>query len=259
MTTREVGEVIAIILNRNFVPGEACRKVFPREEEDFVFEECAKLRAATGVSRMPKAGEEISGDTFSSTYLPGGELFVALSDGMGSGVQAYEESEQVIDLLERMTEAGFSESSALKLINSMYMAREESGGFATADIVVLNLYQKNCHFVKCGASTTYLFHQNEVEKIEGEALPIGVLNDIEPYMRKTSISSGDYVIMMTDGVADSFLTEEFELEGLIWNYLEERLSPQDMADELLQEAVARWQGEPEDDMSVLVVKLYENG
>lgn len=182
-----------------------------------------------------------------------------MSDGMGSGVQAYEESEQVIDLLERMTEAGFSESSALKLINSMYMAREESGGFATADIVVLNLYQKNCHFVKCGASTTYLFHQNEVEKIEGEALPIGVLNDIEPYMRKTSISSGDYVIMMTDGVADSFLTEEFELEGLIWNYLEERLSPQDMADELLQEAVARWQGEPEDDMSVLVVKLYENG
>lgn len=257
VTTREVGEVISSLIGCRVIPCEECRKVFPREEEDFVFEESANLRATTGVSRLPKAGEEVSGDTFSCMYLPSGELLVALSDGMGSGESAYEESEQVIDLLEQMTEAGFSESSALKLINSIYMSREESRGFATADIVVLNLYQKNCHFVKCGASTTFLFHQDEVEKIEGEALPIGVMNNIEPYMRKSSISSGDYVIMMTDGVADSFLSEEFELEELIWSYLENKMSPQDMSDQLLEEALVRWQGEPEDDMSVLVVKLYE--
>ena len=259
VTTREVGAVIASVLNKKLVPREECRKVFPREEEDFVFEECAKLRASTGVSRVPKAGEEISGDTFSCMYLPSGELLVALSDGMGSGKDACEESEQVIDLLEQMTEAGFSETSALRLINSIYMTREENGGFTTADIMVLNLYRQNCHFVKCGASTTFLFHQEEVEKIEGEALPIGVMNNIEPYMRKTEISSGDYVIMMTDGVADSFLSEEFELEELIWGYLERKISPQDMSDRILEEAVSRWKGEPDDDMSVLVVRLYENG
>lgn len=258
VTTREVGEVVSSLIGCRVVPWEECRKVVPREEEDFIFEECANLRATTGISRLPKAGEEISGDTFSCTYLPSGELLVALSDGMGSGKSAYEESEQVIDLLEQMTEAGFSESSALKLINSIYMSREDSRGFATADIVVLNLYQKNCHFVKCGASTTFLFHQEEVERIEGEALPIGVMNNMEPYMRKSSISSGDYVIMMTDGVADSFLSEEFELEEIIWGYLENKLSPQDMSDQILEEAVARWQGEPGDDMSVMVVKLYES-
>lgn len=257
VTTREVAELVSNLVNCRLLPTEECRKVFPREEEDFVLEESAKLRASTGVSRLPKTGEELSGDTFSSMYLPSGELLVALSDGMGSGVEAYEESEQVIDLLEQMTEAGFSESSAIKLINSIYMSREENDGFATADIVVLNLYQKNCQFVKCGASTTFLFHENQIEKIAGEALPIGVMNNIEPYMRKSGISSGDYVIMMTDGVADSFLTEEHELEELIWSCLERKLSPQDLAEQLLEEAILRWQSEPEDDMSVLVVKLYE--
>lgn len=258
VTTREVGEALSELLDCRMLPREECRKVFPRDEEEFVFEESAKLRAVTGVSRLPKAGEEVSGDTFSCMYLPSGELLMALSDGMGSGDSAYEESEQVIELLEQMTEAGFSESSALRLINSIYMSREESGGFATADIAVLNLYQKSCQFVKCGASTTYLYHENEMIPIEGEALPIGVMNEIEPYMRKSGITSGDYVIMMTDGVADSFVTEEGEAEQLLLGYIDARLGPQDIADRLLDEALARWDMIPGDDMSVMVVKVYDN-
>lgn len=258
VTTREVGEAISEILDCHMLPREECRKVFPREEEEFVFEESAKLKAVTGVSRLPKEGEEVSGDTFSCMYLPSGELLMALSDGMGSGDSACEESEQVIELLEQMTEAGFSESSALRLINSIYMSGEEIRGFATADIAVLNLYQKSCQFVKCGASTTYLYHQGEIEQIEGEALPIGVMNEIEPYMRKSGISSGDYVIMMTDGVADSFAIEDRELESLIQIYLDENLNPQDMADRLLDDAVSQWDMEPGDDMSVMVVKVYDN-
>lgn len=258
VTTKEVGEEISDLIGCKVMPCEECRKVFPRDEEEFVFEECARLTAVTGVSRLPKAGEEVSGDTFSCTYLPSGELLMALSDGMGSGDDACEESEQVIELLEQMTEAGFSESSAIRLINSIYMAREEAHSFATADIAVLNLYRKSCQFVKCGASTTYLYHQGEMERIEGEALPIGVMNEMEPYMRKSGIEAGDYVIMMTDGVADSFLEEQECLEILLWECLEERLGPQDIADRLLDEAMAHWNMEPEDDMSVMVVKIYDN-
>lgn len=258
VTTREVGQAVSEVLGFYMMPREECRKVFPREEEEFIFEESAKLKAVTGVSRLPKEGEDVSGDTFSCMYLPSGELLMALSDGMGSGDSASEESEQVIELLEKMTEAGFSESSALRLINSIYTAGEEARGFATADIAVLNLYQKSCQFVKCGASTTYLCHQGEIEQIEGEALPIGVMSEIDPYMRKSGISAGDYVIMMTDGVADSFVAEDGELAQLIEFYLEENLSPQDLADRLLDDAVSHWDMEPGDDMSIMVVKVYDN-
>lgn len=257
VTTREVGEVISDLLGCRVLPCEECRKVFPRQEEEFVFEECAKVKAVTGVSRAAKAGEEISGDTFSCMYLPSGELLMALSDGMGSGGSAYEESEQVIELLEQMAEAGFSEGSALRLINSLYMAREESRGFATADLAVLNLYQQTCHFIKCGASSTYFLHKGELQCIEGEALPIGVMNEMEPYMIKSGISSGDYVIMMTDGVVDSFLDAGESIDQILAECLSDRLGAQDTADQILSEAMSCWEMTPGDDMSVMVVRLYD--
>jgi stage II sporulation protein E len=95
-------------------------------------------------------------------------------------------------------------------------------------------------------------------RVEGEALPIGVMSEMEPYLRKSGITAGDYVIMMTDGVADSFLEEQEGLEEYLQKCMEKRLSPQDMADCLLDEAAARWDMEPVDDMSVMVVRVYEN-
>lgn len=256
VTTREAAEMLSEELGILVQPAEECRKFFPREEDCFVFEECARLRAETGVSRLPREGEEISGDTFSCLSLSEGELFLALSDGMGSGDAAYQESEMVIDLLEQMTEAGFSEASAIRLINSLYMSQEENRSFATADITLFNLYEQTCHFVKCGASTTYLYHGGELLSVEGEALPIGIMAQMEPYMRTSGIDGGDCVIMMTDGVADCFATEESELEGLILRLLERRMDPQQTAEEILSDALGRWGGEPGDDMSVLVVKIY---
>lgn len=256
VTTREVCEVITELMGCEMAAKEECRKVFPREEEEFILEESAGLKAVSGVSRVPEAGEEVSGDTFSCMYLPGGELFMALSDGMGTGENASEESERVIELLEQMAEAGFSESSAIGLINSMYLSDEEKRGFATADIAVFNLYQKTGQFLKCGASTTYLCHEGGMELIEGEALPIGVVQDAAPYMTKTGINAGDYVIMMTDGVADTFSMEEYELEHLIWEYCRKKMNPQELAENILDEAVKRWDGKPGDDMSVMAVAFY---
>ncbi len=257
VTTREVAEMLSNEMGILVQPGEQCRKFFPREGDSFVFEESARLRAETGISRLPREGEEISGDTFSCLSLSEGELFLALSDGMGSGDAAYQESEMVIDLLEQMTEAGFSEGSSLRLINSLYMSQEENRSFATADIALINLYEMTCHFVKCGASTTYLYHGGDLFSIEGEALPIGVMARMEPYMHTSGIDGGDYVIMMTDGVADCFATEESQLEDFIWKQLEKRKDPQMVAEEILSDALEKWGGEPGDDMSVLVVKVYK--
>ena len=61
--------------------------------------------AEAGVSRRVKDGEEVSGDVFTCLPLPSGEMLIALSDGMGSGQDAFSESSLVIELLEQMAEA----------------------------------------------------------------------------------------------------------------------------------------------------------
>ena len=255
VTAGEVARVISEIMDCGFLPSEASRKVLLSDMMEFRFQEVLPLKALTGVARMAKEGEEISGDAFSCVSLSGGEVLLALSDGMGSGMSALEESRMVIDLLEQMVEAGFSQSSSMNLINSLYLNKDGDDRYATADIALLDLYEGSCCFVKNGAAATYLRHGDSLECIEGQALPVGVSQEFEPFSGKITISAGDYVIMMTDGVSDSFTCgqslAEF-IKGL------DVIDPNELAGRILKEAVDRQNGMAPDDMSVIAAGIWEN-
>ena len=155
-----------------------------------------------------------------------------------------------------MAEAGFSQTSALKLINSVYLSCEETECYVTADILVLNLYKKHCQLLKNGATATYLYHEGEITCVEGQALPIGAGKDVIPYTRKMDISAGDYVIMMTDGVADMLPGMEHGLAGFMEQW--QGRHPDEIADALLEEAICECGGSVPDDMSVIVTEISDN-
>ena len=257
VTSAEVARILSQVLGKTICPSDESRKVLVNEMMHFVFVEDTPLYSITGVARRPKDGGEVSGDAFSCISLPGGEMLLALSDGMGSGDEAMEESKTVIELLEQMTEAGFSHNSAIRLINSLYMSKDEEDGYATADIVILNLFKGDCCFLKNGASATYLRHNRRVMMIEGQTLPVGVVHEIESYVGKVGISNGDYVIMMTDGVSDCFMNSEDDLS----EYLKrcEIINPHEIAKHILDEAVRRSGGKAADDMTVIVAGIWERG
>lgn len=255
VTARETAGVLSDLFGRSFMPSRESHNVIPKNETDMIFVEDTPFLAVTGVGRRMKEGEDVSGDNFSCLSLPDGELLLALSDGMGSGKGAFGESRVVIELLEQMTEAGFSKISALKLINSLYMPEAVQTSFATADVVVLDLYRGSCQFMKNGAAATWIRRENSVERIEGQALPVGVYQDAEPYFEKTEIYSGDYVIMMTDGIVDAFAGREAELEKMLQEH--RIVNPQELAEYIVDEAVARSEGIAKDDMSVVVAAVWE--
>lgn len=251
--TREAGQEVSRILGKTFGAARECRHVIPREECTLIFREMAPMTAQTGVARIPKEGEELSGDVFSCMRLPRGELMLALSDGMGSGMPAFQESRRLMELLEVMTEAGFSRENAFRVINGMYMTREEAAASATADVTVLNLYRGTCQFLKSGAVSTWIRHGASMEKIKGEALPVGVDCLEEPFRGKSRISPGDYVIMVTDGVVDALQGREGALEEVLEACQD--CKPQEMAEEILEQALLECQGTAPDDMSVIVAGI----
>lgn len=256
VTTREVAQILSQNIGCGFQVEESCRKYLNREVEPFLFIQCPALRTSMGVARAAKETDAVSGDTFSCIELKAGELFFALSDGMGSGEQAFSESSGMIELLEQMMETGVSGESALKLINAIYMYGEQEQGYATADVVLLHLFHKEIQFMKCGASLTFFYHDKELQTIEGEALPVGIVQEMEPYITGTGIEAGDYVIMMTDGVADVFSEAREQLETIILEEIQKKASPQELADELLEQAQLRDFEVSGDDKSVLVIKIY---
>ena len=87
--------------------GERQQSLITRNAATFRFVEEGKYRMVYGMACSPREGEPISGDTCTvQTGLPG-QVIMSLSDGMGSGRSASEDSEKVIELTQRLLETGF--------------------------------------------------------------------------------------------------------------------------------------------------------
>lgn len=210
-----------------------------------------------GVSGITKTGEEVSGDNFSCTELMEGQLLMGIVDGMGSGDEASEDSEEIIGLLEDLLKAGYEEETALRLVNSVLLGKESGEASTAVDLAITDLYSGKCSFYKSGAAATFIKRNQWVEVMKSTSLPIGVLKEVDYESAYKKLYDGDYIIMVSDGVLEAFDGENKEEElGRLLMDINTR-NPKDMADELLK-AVQEYTGqEIMDDMTVLVTGIWQ--
>lgn len=219
--------------------------------------ESVKFRITTGIAREVKDKGGISGDNYSFLELSSGQQMMVLSDGMGTGPAAAAESSTAVNLLEKYLEAGFDRKLAIKAINSVMVLNSPDDDYATIDLAIVDLYTGEAEFVKIGAASTFIKRMDgSIDAINSSTLPMGILNEVDMEYKSTKLNHGDLLIMLTDGIQDSGRTGEHEW---ITGALEEIKSrnPQQVADELLQRAKQRNDGKIEDDMTVMVSKIWE--
>jgi len=254
-----IGKIVSGVLDKKMVhenqncvmnhkAGVCCLKFM--EEEPF--------KVTSGVARLAKNGNAVSGDNYTFMNTGDGKYLIALSDGMGSGKKAALESRATINLLEQFMEVGFDKDMTIKMINSILMLKSEDDSFATIDMSIINLYDCEVEFVKIGAAPTYIKREDKIESVRSVSLPVGILSDISTEMIHKKVGNGEFIIMMTDGVYDAFknnCTDGETLEGYI-----ERIkskNPQEIADSILDRAYELEGGSSSDDMTVLVSKVWK--
>lgn len=260
LTKTDLAKVLSRAAGVTLCPGRETRNVLSGDETTMFFCQDTKLRAITGVARMAKSGETVSGDNYSFLELQTGELVMVLADGMGSGEFAYRDSVNLIEVLEHLIEAGFEKKSALRLLNTLFVANYGGESFATLDMVAINLHSGICEILKNGAANTYIRRNDGVEIITSEALPVGVDVEADSDEVAVSLQEGDMVIMVSDGIMDAFYsgTEEGEETAALENLILELpyMNPSDMANQILIHTLARSEREATDDMSVLVAGIW---
>lgn len=254
--TREAAQVLSSCVGRTMLPEQGERLVIGDSYCTVVCREGPKFHTLQGVAKIGKGCEKISGDTFLMIGLPGGKEGVVLSDGMGSGEEAFRESAMVVEMLEELLSAGFPVETAIQMMNTALVIGREEVRFSTIDMCAFDLYQGNCEFIKAGASTTFIRYKDRVERISSTTLPIGVVQNIEIQRVKKDLSDGDFVIMVTDGVMDALPIGEQEvlmsafIKGTSIN------NPRELAHHILGQ-VLEWTGEPPlDDMTVIVIGMW---
>ena len=139
ITYREIADMIGGVLGDRWCVSEGFGNTVSKEYTTVSFIKDVNYRILTGVARTAKAGESVSGDNYSFMRLSGGKVIMTITDGMGSGLSAYKESEKVIELIEQLVQAGFREDMALRIVNSTLLIDEDKDDFSTVDICVIDL------------------------------------------------------------------------------------------------------------------------
>lgn len=254
ITAKEAAAAISEALGVRIKVSEASKTVINKEYDNYSFTTDTKFKVLTGVARAMK--ENVSGDNFSILKLETGEFMVALSDGMGTGKEAGEESETVMSLLEQMIEAGFKAETAIRLINSSLVLKSDKQTFSTIDLSIINLFTGMCEFIKIGAATAFIKRDHWVETISSTTLPIGMFGNVDYDTVTKKLYEGDIVIMMTDGVLDSIEDENKEgyMEKLIMGIKSN--NPQEIANRILDRSLSQSNYVPRDDMTVITAGIW---
>ncbi len=210
--------------------------------------------AIFGVASQAKTGTSASGDTHSVIRLDGDRFMFALCDGMGSGEKASEKSETAIGLIENFYKAGFDNDIILSSVNRL-LNLEKDDIFSTIDICVVDLKNGIADIVKMGAPSSYIRGEDECKIIEGGALPVGVLQEAKAQTQKIVINGQDFIIICSDGISDSYGSDG-EFKDFILTI--KTSNPQEFADKIIEKALANNNGYAVDDMTVLVVKIFES-
>ncbi len=216
-------------------------------------ESAPKYDIIFGVARACKDNGDSCGDNYSLLRLGGNRFLLAICDGMGSGEVAGDMSQKAMELIENFYRAQFDSEIILSSVNRLLSLRA-TDTFSTIDVCLIDMATSLVDFVKLGACESYIKHSDTITKIESGALPVGVLDKVSPKITKTSLTFGDMVVLVSDGIVDSM--GENELQSFILT--DGSLSPQELADNILNKAKSMCLGIPCDDMTVVVGKIFKN-
>lgn len=255
---RHVEKTVGIILGKPMSCNS--RKCGFRTQNECVLQltESQKFQIITGISRKAKQYTDTCGDSYTFTPIDQGRYMLALSDGMGSGSRAADESSAVISLLENFLEAGFDLGITIRTINSILMLRSREEMFATADLCIVDLVTANADFIKIGAVSTFIKRKDYVEVIRTPALPMGILEEIHAETVSITLEDGDMIVMLTDGVLDN-IDSELDRDQWMANTISQlnTHNPQELVDYVMEETLKQSGGEIKDDMTVMVSRVWK--
>lgn len=258
MTAKEAAEILEDAIDENgWCAARDGRNLITKQAAALRFVEKGKFRMVYGAARAVKSGEEVSGDNYSFGQLMPGQVIMSLSDGMGSGEAAEEESRQVIELTEKLLETGFTARAALKLVNTVLLLTGNVQHPATLDLGCVDLHTGILEAMKLGAPATYILTGDGVELLEAGEVPMGVLNTVEPILLSKKLWDNDRIVMVSDGILDALPGDDKELTLMEFISSMPVKNPQDMADRILLYARS-FQETVGDDMTVLAAGIWEH-
>lgn len=250
-------QIVEKVFGKSMRVGKEVKNIMSKDASFVVIYEDTALYGLQGIATEKKNGSKLNGDSFSFFSMDDGNYHICLSDGMGSGRKANQESELMIELLQKLIEAGFQKEIAIKMMNSAFVLQGNEESYPTLDYACINMYNGELEIIKIGGATSFIKRGEEVECIEEGSLPAGASLQLEMKTIKRELRHGEFLVLVTDGMieylhvrnpkeslADIIAMAKGDNAGAIAQYI-------------MEQVLIRTGGYAMDDMTVLVTGIWE--
>lgn len=158
------------------------------------------------IKTLLKSAEMFSGDIFLSAMSPSGELHVMLADFTGHGLKAAIGALPASNVFKAMIAKGFTGDKILAEMNNKLKQILPIGMFMAVQYVVIRKELDYALVCICGMPDVIIKNTSKIkQRINSVIYPLSVTANInyKPLFEKVPISTGDSIIMFSDGVIEA--------------------------------------------------------
>ena len=160
-------------------------------EEEYSFEYFVRQRSL----------DEKCGDNY-LCFKANNKKYFLISDGMGHGDKANEDSKFALYLIKNFIELGMEAKKAIESCNALIYSKSDT--YNTLDLLEYNCFNNDIVLYKNGSSNTYVEYPDRIDKLTSENLPLGIIDEIN--VNKININTSvKRIVMTSDGVEENLV------------------------------------------------------
>jgi serine phosphatase RsbU (regulator of sigma subunit) len=213
------------------------------------------------VAKVVKFGSVESCDTLEIIERPMGGVSCILADARSSGTSAKSISSMVVRKIISLISDGVRDGAAARGASDFLFMEKGGSCSVYMNILSADLQTQTLVISRNNPTPVFISQSDQIECISSESIPIGHARNIRPSITEISLIPRTTVVLYTDGVmrAGERFSQSIDFCSLIQAYLDEQEpSAQYIADALLSHAVRLDQNQPNDDMSVVVLRVIQS-
>jgi len=217
-----------------------------------------ELHVQIAVAKIAKYASRESGDSVEVIERPHGGLSVVMADGQRSGHSAKTISNMVVRKAISLLGDGVRDGAVARAAHDYLRTMRGGQVSATLNIVSVDMDTETLVISRNSHCPALVFRQGEVSLLDAPAEVVGIYARTRPVVNEIPLAAHTWVIAFTDGLLHAGRAEGDTLDVVTMvqsMFRQGGLSPQQLADALLNQAIARDHGRPVDDISILVVAV----
>ncbi|MBR5404952.1 MAG: SpoIIE family protein phosphatase [Oscillospiraceae bacterium] len=242
------GAVAACLQDALQKPLTVCGEETAGGERRIILQSAGGYTVSTAAAQCAVHEDEPCGDCW-DTFTDGeGAVYLAVSDGMGSGRHAAVDARIVLSNFRALVQSGVNCEAAAAIVNAIMLTKSGEERFATLDVAKICTETAAVTLYKYGAGPTLIKHGERITLCQAATDPIGILPKAQPYTTVLRLERGDMLFLLSDGLDDS-----------LYPYIRQRLAQggdlQTLAHTVCAKAQRDAKGTPRDDVTVLAAAL----